>query len=68
MVNDDVQDDDVDFDNISTVEDMQQRCRKELAALPPRIQRNFPHERPAESIRLLQWNILSQCMSISQSK
>lgn len=61
MVNDDVQDDDVDFVGIRTVEDMKQRCRKELAALPPRIERNFPSERPANSIRVLQWNILSQC-------
>ena len=61
MVNDDVQDDDVDFEGIHTVEDMQLRCRKELADLPARIERNFPRERPAGSIRVLQWNILSQC-------
>ncbi|KAI9565563.1 hypothetical protein GHT06_009355 [Daphnia sinensis] len=62
MVNDDVQDDDVDFEGIRTIEDMKQRCRKELAALPPRIERNFPSEKPANSIRLLQWNILSQSL------
>ncbi|XP_046447618.1 nocturnin-like isoform X2 [Daphnia pulex] len=62
MVNDDVQDDDVDFEGITTVEDMLQRCRKELAALPIRIERNFPRDRPAGSIRLLQWNILSQSL------
>lgn len=61
MVNDDVQDDDVDFEDIRTAEDMKQRCRKELAALPPRIERHFPSDRPANTIRLLQWNILSQC-------
>jgi hypothetical protein len=67
MVNDDVQDDDVDFEGIHTVEDMLQRCRKELVALPPRIERNFPRDRPADSIRLLQWNILSQCIALFQS-
>lgn len=67
MVNDDVQDDDVHFEGIATVEDMLQRCRKELAALPIRIERNFPRDRPAGSIRLLQWNILSQCISAAFS-
>ena len=62
MVNDDVQDDDVDFTGILNAEDMLQRCRKELAALPARIERQFSHDRRPGSIRVLQWNILSQCM------
>lgn len=61
MVNDDVQDDDVTFEGIHTIEDIRERCRKELSELPPRIERNFPQDRNADSIRVLQWNILSQC-------
>lgn len=64
MVNDDVQDDDVDFESIRTAEDMQVRCKKELATLPDRIERIFQHDKPNKSIRVLQWNILSQCNDI----
>lgn len=63
MVNDDHQDDDVEFGAIETFEALRDRCRDELKELPARIERHFPKARTsnASTIRLFQWNILSQC-------
>jgi len=69
MINDDVQDDDVDFGGISTQQEMKDRCQQELGSLPPMIQRHFTRIRPSVSgdpsvIRVLQWNILSQSLGV----
>jgi len=66
IANEDVQDDDVDFEDIRTEADMKEKCKRELAALPDRIPRMFDHARAqtatnSNKIRILQWNILSQC-------
>lgn len=63
IINEDTQDDDVDFTAVQSSEDMRQRCRQELALLPARIQRDFtrPRSEDVNTIRVLQWNILSQC-------
>lgn len=65
MVNDDSQDDDVDFSGICTPHALRDRCRDELKELPARIERHFPKPRSGNenSVRLFQWNILSQCKS-----
>lgn len=69
IMNDDVQDDDVDFSCVTTHAEMKTRCQTELVSLPAMIQRQFRRVRipsandaGAEPIRVLQWNILSQCM------
>ena len=72
IMNGDVQDDDVDFSCVATQAEMKTRCQTELVSLPPLIQRQFRHVRipsaspdiAAEPIRVLQWNILSQCKHI----
>ena len=63
MVNDDCQDDDVEFSDNETFETIHDRCRDELKELPARIERHFPKTRSTNenSIRVFQWNILSQC-------
>lgn len=65
MVNDDNQDDDVDFETVRSEEEMKERCRMELTGLPECIQRPWPitsrKSSDPKSIRLFQWNILSQC-------
>ena len=73
IANDDNQDDDVIFEDIRTEEDIKERCKNELAALPDRIPRLFNHVRAqtatnSNSIRLLQWNILSQCKLKTKKK
>lgn len=67
MVNDDCQDDDVEFGGIETFEALRDRCRDELKELPARIERHFPKARSANenSIRVFQWNILSQCKPVN---
>jgi hypothetical protein len=70
IVNDDHQDDDVDFGAINSHHDMLHLCRKELTGLPPLIKRQFVPIKTtaagvaadgATSLRILQWNVLSQC-------
>lgn len=71
IMNDDVQDDDVDFSCVTTHAEMKTRCQTELVSLPAMIQRQFRRVRipsandaGAEPIRVLQWNILSQSLSV----